>query len=191
MANDKMVWVDVETTGLVASIGTILEVGLVITDVEGKLLSQWKSLVNNVDHFGRDDVEDVVRDMHDKSGLWEDLDKMYAGEGEALYPNEVTQRAIAWLRGHDIPISSAPMCGSTINFDRTWLQTHMPLLHDYFHYRNVDVTTLKNLCKMVNPSVAEHIPAKAEKHRVLQDLDDSIREYQFYLENFLFVQLPE
>jgi oligoribonuclease len=201
----EMVWLDLETTGLDRQEDMILELGLVITDRWGHKKASFRSLVEDdgtiecmsmLEHAKVDGDENgsFVYDMHKKSGLWDELRTIQLGGDESmelgLMQHEVSERAVAFLKEHAGDAGLLPMCGSTISFDRGFLEGDMPDLNSWFHYRNIDVTTLKNLCRMHNPRVyssVPQVPANEKKHRVLDDLDASIEEYIYYLNEFLLI----
>ncbi len=195
----SMVWVDIETTGLDPMFELPLEIGLRVTDAEGNdldertLSREFSTLIWN-DSWSHDrlyQLDEVVQEMHTASGLIDDMSCSWGmpGDPNRRSPVDASLDIVTWLESLGLEKGTMPMCGSTINFDRGFLERHMPKLHDWFHYRNVDVSTLKNACKLLNPTLAKSIPPKRGVHRVLADIDDSIFEYQFYLDNFLHVKL--
>jgi oligoribonuclease len=182
----SMVWVDIETTGLNPSEDIILEIGLVITDFEGRVKDTWRSLVYEGDWaYGIEAMSDLVKVMHQKSGLLDEF--MDTAMEDRCDLTRVSEMAIEWLGEHGLKAGEHPMCGSSVHFDRRFLEYWGSDLVDWFHYRNVDVSTLKTICEMVNPPVAKNIPEKTGTHRPITDLDSSINEYRFYLDNFLHV----
>jgi oligoribonuclease len=198
---DKMVWVDLESTGLDADNEIMLEVGVCVTDLEGAILGGIKSLIYhpNAEVYLSQAVP-VVQEMHRKSGLWTDITDLLFHQTEnpsakldvTMSATAVGDMLVVWLeREMGLAPSTYPMCGSTINFDRSFLVKHMPILHDWFHYRNVDISSLKMLCSMLNPAVYAQKPRGDAAHRVIEDMNASVAEYQFYLDNFLMVHLPD
>ena len=190
MDDTRMIWLDLETTGLDPTHHIPLEIGIRITDAEGigsRDSKMYQSLIFEPDWYSAvtDGLEKVVKEMHTKSGLIADMvDYPIA----MLTAAEVEHEVLTWLEGYlGLKAGAYPMCGSTINFDRSFLLRYMPKLHDWFHYRNVDVSTLKTVARLVNPRVAENVPVKRELHRVLADIEDSVNEYRYYLDNFLHV----
>jgi oligoribonuclease len=189
----EMLWIDLETTGLEANLDVPLEVGMAITDRWGNVKSSAKRLVweTGVD-FQRGVVRghdnEIVNAMHKQSGLWDDLnafDTMDRQNAEDFF--------CGWLDSQEIPAGKLPMCGNSIgSLDRPFVQQHFPKLNNHFHYRNIDISSFKEVCKMVNPDLYKNlepiIGTKADAtHRVLGDVAASIREYRAYLDNFLFV----
>lgn len=191
-----MIWVDVETTGIPEE-GPIvpLEIGLMLTDKAGNEIDSFESVV--IPRGWRlfmDEANEVVKTMHEESGLLEKIESIELALGiehaNRIYkPTAVQTKIAAWLHPHGIKPKSLPMTGSTIHFDRAVLLEFFPILHDWFHYRNQDVSSLKNFCKLYNSKVAARLPKLDTKaHRPLDDIRASIKELQFYTENFLITE---
>lgn len=160
------VFLDLETTGLDPNLCDILEVGIVVYDKNFNKLGVF----NGVAHYRdprRDNptwIDPYVLEMHTKNGLWDECDH----SGNSLKAVELA--AIEFLKegGWD----KLPMCGSTINFDRSFLAHHMVRLHDIFHYRNIDVSSFKSVWRMYGMPDLETIEA-ASNHRAVADCEDS------------------
>lgn len=192
----EMIWIDLETTGLDARECIPLELGLVVTDKEGGMIDEFKTLVWEDDRdwaikMGLGAADKIVGPMHQESCLWDDLLDARTDIENYCTREQAEVRAIDWLMSLGVKSFTLPMCGSSIgSLDRPFAQVHMPKLHEFFHYRNIDVSTLKELCKMHNPELYEKLEsswvAPIKAHRVLKDCEDSISEYNFYRENFLF-----
>lgn len=195
----KMVWVDVETTGLDEQRELLTELAIVITDPFGEILDEYQSLIFEptwhealVQGLNTDPK---VLEMHRKSGLTQamvDFENalLEAGHAERLPVLEaVCWDAIAFLGFHGIGKDALklPMAGSSIHFDRRWITWKMPELNDCFHYRNIDTSTINGICQMVNPQIHARIPEKNRNHRALADCRESIEEYRWFLDNFLWV----
>ena len=200
----SMIFADVETTGLGESVKKdhILEVGMAATDVNGGVIDVWSSFVLGEGWLDAISTMDtVVFKMHVDNSLLKQYEEaqhgeVFAGYNEAdMRPDMVVDRAWAWLQDLEVEQESQPMCGNNVPFDRTFIMQDLPALTDFFHYRNIDVSSTKELCRRYNPRVYEgkdamqlgydHLP----KHRVLYDMAASIREHLFYVDNFLFVEL--
>jgi oligoribonuclease len=188
--NPEMLWIDLETTGLRADSCVPLELGLTITDKWGAEIASWKTLIweaSFVDY--KNNADDFVLNMHTENGLWDDL-----GKFSVRTRASAEDAAIAWLGYNGIDPFTLPMCGSSIgSLDRPFAIEHLPRLHEFFHYRNIDVSTVRELCKILNPSLMEKITEDiadkySEKHRVLEDIQDSITLYRALYENFLFLE---
>lgn len=192
---DRFVFVDIETTGLDHREDYILEVGLKVTDSHLNVLGEWSSLIYNQDWRARLAGNDFVYKMHQKSGLIAALDEALDDPSahSQLSPAVVAYAgAYRWLtETMDLAEGAIPMTGSSIQFDRDFLREQMPVLNAFFHYRNIDISTLKELCHRMSPELASKIAAKFRKedavHRALPDLDASIAELRTYMDEFLFV----
>jgi oligoribonuclease len=190
----EMAWIDMETTGLLdkGEDQVPLEIGAVITDKDGYKVASFVSLIlpSNWTYFMQK-ADRYVQNMHAKNGLASDLveadQEDYDVRGELSF-NSVDNRLRAFLETYGGDPKQFPMAGSTINFDREFMR-FLPRSLDWFHYRNQDVTSLRNFCKPLNPAVYSRIPEIPEdrkQHRPLADIDDSIGLYQFFKDNFLF-----
>src|SRR5579859_2017187 len=173
--NKKMAWLDIETTGLDPDKDKILEVGLVITDEKLQPGIEWSSLIASTQET-LDGLGDFVREMHTKNGLIEDLKRgpvrtLAMAEENAINTLEV-------LFGFEGSQEKVPLCGSTIGFDRSFLRVHMPRLDKYFHYRSIDVSSIRELTKYWYPELPE--PPKSEAHRSIQDIHASIKLLKYY-----------
>lgn len=180
-AADLLVWIDTETTGLDPLTVQVLELGLMVTDLDLDPIATFDIVI------GHEDINyesDFVRQMHVKSGLDAEC------RGSRVTVNEAENGALAFLDSVGVPHGAPPMCGSSVQFDRLMVERHMPRLFGHFHYRNIDTSSIKETCRRYNPKVYaaldEHT-SPAKLHRVIPDLGDTLNEYHFYLENFLFV----
>lgn len=177
MADDWLLWVDIETTGLDPELGKILEVGIAVTDRLHLTYEVGEShVINPVPDVEavRSAAHPTVVAMHDDNGLW--ADAAAHGLPIAAVENLLLDFVRQWGNPGEIP-----MCGSSVHFDRAWLRKHMPRLERFFHYRNVDVSTFKEAFRCWLPSFSEDLLPKPDGlHRALADLGDSIREMQWY-----------
>lgn len=170
------VFVDVETTGLRRQHDIILEIGIVVTDDDLQQRAVFSAVINpEKSRQGLLDFmeDDVVREMHTKSGL---LDACY-GPG-ALTAHEARLVACGFLRRNDAV--GQPMSGSSIAFDREMIRFSMSRLQELFHYRNIDVSTLKNLFSIWAPEMLTELPAPLKLHRSLPDITDTLVELGYY-----------
>ncbi|MEW5943965.1 MAG: oligoribonuclease [Pseudomonadota bacterium] len=177
--NNRLIWVDLEMSGLNPDSDRILEVALVVTDGELNTVAEAPVLVVHQPDAVLDGMDAWNKATHGKSGL---IDKVKAS---ALDEAEVEARMIAFLQEHIAP-GKSPMCGNSICQDRRFLARCMPKLEAYFHYRNLDVSTIKELAKRWKPSVYDGFK-KENKHEALADIYESIGELKYYRENFLHV----
>lgn len=190
MTKPEMGWIDLETTGLRADREVPLELGLMLTDKWGAEVVSWKTLIWEPSFVEfKQNADPFVQNMHTENGLWEDLAK-FGSRSRAM----AARTAIEWFRHHGVEKFTLPMCGSSIgSLDRPFAIEHLPELHEFFHYRNIDISTVRELCKLHNPTLMERIEEDIkdgyqEKHRVLEDIQDSILLYRGLYENFLFLE---
>lgn len=182
---DRFIWIDIETTGLNPEEELLLEVGFRITDIELNLLGERDWQIWDTPSYDERELDSFILNMHTKSGLLDDCQD----HGSTL--DEVCGDMQDWLSGWGVN-KSDPMCGSSVQFDRSWMGIHLPLVHDMFSYRNVDISTVKELCRRLNPVLYGKIDSdvktsKREIHRALPDLQDTCSEAGFYFENFLWL----
>jgi oligoribonuclease len=184
---DRMVFVDLETMGLDPEKDPIIEMGFRIIESETlNVVDDFEICIWESPYFDQcwENAVQFVKDMHQKSGLHVDGVAMPGG---ALTPADALDEASHWLKGHGVS-TEEPMCGSSVQFDRGMLFEQYPDIHNLFGYRNIDISTLKELCRRLNSSVYERLeevaPAK-KLHRVISDLDDTIAEFAFYRNEFL------
>jgi len=179
MAQDKnnLIWIDMEMSGLKPDEDRILEVAMVITDSQLNTVAEAPVLVVRQDAAVLDGMDSWNKSTHAKSGL---IDKVKAS---MLGDAEVENQMIDFLKQH-VPEGASPMCGNSICQDRRFLARWMPKLEAYFHYRNLDVSTLKELVKRWKPEVASGL-TKHGKHEALADVYESIEELKYYREHFI------
>ena len=176
---NRLIWIDLEMTGLRPDADRIIEVALVVTDHALETVAQAPVFVVHQDDAALDAMDSWNKSTHGRSGL---IDKVKASE---LTEADVELAALDFLREH-IPAKASPMCGNTICQDRRFLARFMPALEDWFHYRNLDVATLKELVRRWKPELMKGIP-KEGKHEALADILESIAELRYYREHFLKV----
>ncbi len=179
MAQDpnNLIWIDMEMSGLSPDNDRVLELAIVITDSQLNVVAEGpvKVVHQPDDVFER--MDSWNKSTHKKSGL---IDRSKAStQNEA----EVEAELIAFLAQYS-PASGSPMCGNSICQDRRFLARHMPKLEAYFHYRNLDVSTMKELAKRWKPGIMAGF-AKHGKHEALADIHESIEELKYYREHFL------
>ena len=179
MAQDKnhLIWIDMEMTGLRPDEDRIIEVALVVTDVRLNTVAEAPVLVVHQSDSVLDGMDSWNKSTHAKSGL---IDKVKAS---ILAESEVEAAMLAFLAQH-VPERESPMCGNSICQDRRFLARWMPKLEAYFHYRNLDVSTLKELAKRWKPELLTGL-TKHGKHEALADIYESIEELKYYREQFL------
>jgi oligoribonuclease len=174
---NRLVWIDMEMTGLKPDSDRIIEVALVVTDGDLNTVAEapvWVVRQSDAILAGMDSWN---QGTHGRSGL---IDKVKAA---SLDEATVEGAALAFLREH-VPAKASPMCGNSICQDRRFLARWMPALEDYFHYRNLDVSTLKELARRWKPDLMKGVP-KEGKHEALADVYESIAELKYYREQFI------
>jgi oligoribonuclease len=177
---NHLVWLDMEMTGLDPDRDRILEVAVVVTDSRLATVAEGPVLVVHQADRILDAMDDWNRATHGKSGL---VDRVRAS---GLSEVDVEERLLAFLAGH-VPAKASPMCGNSICQDRRFLARWMPRLEAYFHYRNLDVSTLKELMRRWRPDLARGV-VKQGKHEALADIYESIEELKYYREKFLKIE---
>ena len=179
MAQDpgNLIWIDMEMSGLSPDNDRVLEVAIVITDSQLNVVAEGPVKVIHQPDDVFDRMDSWNKSTHKKSGL---IDRVKAAtENEA----GVETALIAFLVQH-LPENTSPMCGNSICQDRRFLARHLPKLEAFFHYRNLDVSTLKELAKRWKPGIMAGF-VKHGKHEALADIHESIEELKYYREHFL------
>lgn len=182
-----MFWMDLETTGLEARTNEVLEIGCMVTDQWGEEADTFHILVKHdpkVYNWNMS-TDTIVKQMHAKSGLFQEV----INNGAGARPAEAWGELGNFLA--DYGLDGHPMCGSSVQFDRQFMDWHAPqAIMKKFHYRNIDLSTITETMKLVAPDLHEkmltEVP-KQEKHRVIADLQDTVAGYKWILENYLRV----
>ena len=179
MAQDanNLIWLDMEMTGLNPDSDRIIEVAIVITDSQLQTLAESPVLVVHQPDAILEAMDQWNKSTHGRSGL---VDKVKASQ---LNESQVETQMLAFLQQH-VPSNTSPMCGNSICQDRRFMARWMPALERYFHYRNLDVSTLKELARRWKPEILSGI-VKHGKHEALADIYESIEELKYYRENFI------
>jgi oligoribonuclease len=178
--DDQLVWLDLEMTGLDIERHTIVEIACIVTDSELTALDDGIDIVVHQDADVLARMDDFVRKMHTKSGL---LPLISASDVSLA---DAQARTLAYVRSHVPAAATAPLCGNSIGTDRRFLDRYMHDLDTFLHYRSVDVSSLKELCRRWYPAIYSKRPGKSEQHRALDDIRESIEELRFYREQ-LFI----
>ena len=174
---NNLIWIDMEMTGLSPENDRIIEVAIVITDSNLETVAEAPTLVVHQSDAMLDGMDNWNKSTHGRSGL---IDKVKAS---TLDERAVELRMLDFLKLH-VPKGISPMCGNSVCQDRRFMAKGMPDLEAYFHYRNLDVSTLKELCKRWRPELAKGL-VKHGKHEALADIYESIEELKYYREHFL------
>lgn len=179
MAQDanNLIWLDMEMSGLDPDRDRILEVAIVVTNSNLDIIAEGPVRVVHQSDVVLDGMDSWNKGTHGKSGL---IDRVKASR---FTEADVEAELAAWLAQH-VPASASPMCGNSICQDRRFLARYMPRLEACFHYRNLDVSTLKELVKRWKPAIAGGF-VKHGKHEALADILESIEELKYYREHFL------
>ena len=169
-------------TGLDPAVDELVEVAVVITDYDLAPVDEGFQVVIKPSAEALEQMNDFVRDMHATSGL---LDQLETGLDLA----EAEAQVLSYIQQFVPDAQSAPLAGNTIGTDRMFLQKYMPLVHEHLHYRNIDVSTIKELSKQWFPKAYYQSPEKNGGHRALADILESIRELAYY-RSAVFVDAP-
>ncbi|HNA82883.1 MAG TPA: oligoribonuclease [Thiobacillaceae bacterium] len=172
-----LVWVDMEMSGLDPDKDVVLEVALVVTDKDLNLVEEGPVLVVHQADAVLDAMDSWNKSTHGKSGL---IDKVKASP---LSEADVENQMIEFMKRH-VGERKSPMCGNSICQDRRFMARHLPKLEAYFHYRNLDVSTLKELAARWRPELKDGFK-KANSHTALADIQESIEELKYYREHFI------
>jgi oligoribonuclease len=171
----NLVWIDLEMTGLIPEKERIIEIATVVTDSNLNILAEGPSLaIKQPDSF-LDSMDDWNTDQHGRSGLIDRVRQSDIDESQAM--QSTIQFLLKWVKKGE-----SPMCGNSITLDRRFLIKYMPELESIFHYRNIDVSTLKELAKRWTPEI-ESVFNKKGAHLALDDIYESIAELAYYRKN--------
>jgi oligoribonuclease len=173
----RLIWIDMEMTGLKPESDRIIEVALVITDSDLNTVVEAPVWVVRQSDQVLAGMDSWNQGTHGRSGL---IDRVKASTRDEA---TVESEALAFLREH-VPAKASPMCGNSICQDRRFLARWMPAFEDHFHYRNLDVSTLKELARRWKPDLMKGVP-KEGKHEALADVYESIVELKYYREQFI------
>lgn len=179
--SDYIVWVDCEMTGLDVQIDEICEIGVVVTDGELNVIDPGLQLVVKPSDKAMANMGEFVTTMHTESGLIEEI------------PNGITiqdaeAKVLEYIKQWVTEERTAPLAGNSIGTDRMFLNRQMPLLDKYLHYRNIDVSSLKELARRWYPRVYFQLPKKTGNHRALADILESIQELKYYRKAILVAE---
>jgi oligoribonuclease len=173
----NLIWVDMEMTGLDPDVDRIIEVAVVVTDMHLNILAEGPVFAIHQSDAILDGMDAWNKGTHGRSGLIERVKNSTISEADA------ETALIAFLKTF-VPANKSPMCGNTICQDRRFMARGMPKLEAFFHYRNLDVSTLKELCKRWKPGIVAGFK-KHQKHTALADIIESVEELRYYREHFI------
>lgn len=180
--NERLVWIDCEMTGLDLEADALVEVAALVTDFDLNVLGEGIDVLIKPPQAALDQMIDFVRNMHVSSGLLEEL------EGGTTMA-DAEQQVLAYIKEYCPDGSRPPLGGNTVATDRAFLARDMPALEGFLHYRNVDVSSIKELARRWYPRTYFAAPAKRGNHRALADIQESIEELRYYRET-VFVPQP-
>ncbi len=175
-ATNRLVWLDLEMTGLDVERHVIVEIACLVTDAELVPLDDGTDVVVHQSTEALAEMNDFVREMHNRSGL------LRAIEASTTSLEAAGTATLEYVRKHVPEADTAPLCGNSIGMDRRFLARCLPDLDGYLHYRSVDVSTIKELARRWYPDAYRRRPAKAEGHRALADVRESLAELRYYRE---------
>ena len=165
---------DLEMTGLDVGRNVIVEIATLVTDDELQVVAEGPDLVVGASPEHLAAMSDVVRDMHTRSGLLAEI------EASTLTVEAACTATLEFLRAHVPEPRTVPLAGNSIGTDRRFLAAQMPEVDDYLHYRSVDVSTVKELCRRWYPEALEGAPGKQTTHRAMDDVKESVAELRYY-----------
>ncbi|WP_031936600.1 oligoribonuclease [Prescottella defluvii] len=171
---DKLVWIDCEMTGLRLGTDKLIEIAALVTDSDLNILGEGVDIVIHADDAALADMPDVVTQMHAKSGLTEEV------RASTVTLAEAEQMVLAYIREHVPVAGTVPLAGNSIATDRGFIARDMPELDGHLHYRMIDVSSIKELCRRWYPRIYFGQPEKGLSHRALADIKESIRELRYY-----------
>ncbi|MEE6309561.1 oligoribonuclease [Plantactinospora veratri] len=180
---DLLVWVDCEMTGLDLGKDALIEVAALVTDRDLNVLGEGVDVVIHADEQALGGMPEIVRAMHERSGLTEEARR------STVSLREAEDLVLEYVTSLVKDPRTAPLCGNSIATDRGFLARDMPRLDAHLHYRMIDVSSIKELCRRWYPRVYFGQPAKGLAHRALADVRESIRELEYYRRT-IFVPLP-
>ncbi|AJE33929.1 oligoribonuclease [Corynebacterium humireducens NBRC 106098 = DSM 45392] len=181
--NDRLVWVDLEMTGLDPDRHVIVEIAALVTDANLQIIGEGVDLVVHATEEELAEMDDFVTNMHESSGLTEQI------RTSTVTMEEAEDAVLALIAEHCSPEHPAPLAGNSIATDRAFLRAQMPRLDAALHYRMVDVSSIKELARRWFPKAYFNQPEKGLAHRALADIVESIRELDYYRRS-VFVPAP-
>lgn len=173
----NLVWIDMEMTGLDPDKDRIIEIAALVTDMELNILAEGPVFAIHQSDAVLDKMDKWNQSTHGRSGL---IDRVKA---TSITESEAEQALVAFLKRY-VPAGKSPMCGNSICQDRRFMARGMPKLEAFFHYRNLDVSTLKELCRRWKPELIKGFK-KHQKHTALADIIESVEELRYYREHFI------
>lgn len=177
VSKENLIWIDLEMTGLEPKTDVIIEIATIVTDSDLNILAEGPMLAIHQTDEILDGMDEWCTNQHGKSGLTQRVKDSQVTEAQA------EAQTVEFLKQY-LEAGASPMCGNSIGQDRRFLNKYMPELEAFFHYRNLDVSSLKELAKRWKPEVAKGVVKKGS-HLALDDIKDSIEELKYYREHFI------
>ena len=175
-----LAWMDLEMTGLDANENVIVEMATLLTNDDLEIVAEGPDLVIFASENDLAKMGDFVTEMHTSSGLLDEI------RTSTITLDDAVAETLRFLQTHIEQPGTIPLCGNSIGTDRRFLVRHAPALEDFFHYRSVDVSTIKELARRWNPEALKKVPEKSSNHRALDDIRASVEELRAYRE-LLFI----
>ncbi len=169
-----LAWMDLEMTGLDPARHVIVEIATLITDDDLAVVAEGPDLVVHADRDQLREMDHHVRTMHTTSGLLAEI------KASPISVQEAGRQTLQFLREHIPEARTVPLCGNSIGTDRRFLSAHLPEIEEFLHYRSIDVSSIKELCRRWYPEILVAAPPKVEAHRALDDIRESIAELAYY-----------
>jgi oligoribonuclease len=169
-----LAWLDLEMTGLDPYRHVIVEIATLVTDDDLDVVAEGPDLVIAQSPEALATMDDVVQEMHTRSGL------LAAVERSTTTLQEAGDATLTFLEEHITEPGTVPLCGNSIGTDRRFLAVQLPAIERFLHYRSIDVSTVKELCRRWYPEVLAGAPAKTSTHRALEDIKESVAELRYY-----------
>ncbi len=179
-----LAWMDLEMTGLDPRRHVIVEIATLLTNDDLEIVAEGPDLVIHASEEELAQMDDFVTNMHTQSGLLEEI------RHSSLSLAEAGRLTLEFLQLHIPEAGRVPLCGNSIGMDRRFLDHHLPEVEHFLHYRSIDVSTLKELCKRWYPPVYGKAPQKSGNHRAMDDIRESVAELAYYREAFLQMPAP-
>ena len=174
-----LVWMDLEMTGLDPTKDVIVEIATLVTDDELEVVAEGPDLVIATDPDKRAGMDQVVVDMHTRSGLLEQI------KASTVTLETAGAETLAFIKEHVPDPRTVPLCGNSIGTDRRFLAAYLPDIENHLHYRSIDVSTIKELSRRWFPETLAKAPQKAGGHRAMDDIRESVAELRYWREAVL------
>jgi oligoribonuclease len=180
-----LAWIDLEMTGLDPTRHTIVEIACLITDDDLAIVAEGPDMIVHATPEELSQMDDFVTDMHTRSGL------LAAITASTLTLEEAGTMTLDFLRLHIPEPATVPLAGNSIGTDRRFLAVYLPEVENFLHYRSVDVSTIKELCRRWHPEILKGVPTKKGGHRALQDIRESVAELAYYRTALFIPSAPD